>query len=136
MVIAGCGGSASASADRFAAGTWQLEGWLESDLGSARGHPGATLKDTVKLSAEQAASPPATVFFSHFYHGARDVEVRFRDGRIEGRFHQDRVDDIAAHDVPISGTYSRDRFQVTFGYKAFGMTFNQVVEGKLVAPAT
>jgi hypothetical protein len=121
--------------DRFAPGKWQVEAWMESDQGSTRGHAGATLTDTVTLTPEQAREPPATVFFSHFYHGAKNPDVRFTDGRVEGRFHQDRVDDIAAHEVPITGTYSRDSFRVSFGYQAFGMTVRQAVEGKLVEPA-
>ena len=140
MALSGCGQAGGlardADGDRFAPGTWQMEAWLESDAGSARGDPGATLHDTVKLSPEQADNPPASVFFNYFYHGAKNPDVRFKNGKVEGSFHQGRVDDIAAHNVPITGTYSRDRFRVTFGYKAFGAGIDQVVEGKLVKPAS
>ena len=122
-------------ADRFAPGKWQLEGWMESDQGSTRGKPGATLSETVDLTAEQAKYPPVTVFLSRFYQGVANGDVRFAGGKVDGSFHQRGVDDIAAHDVAISGTYGRDHFRVTFGYKAFGMTVNQVVEGKLVEAA-
>lgn len=133
--VSGCKGGAMDEGDRFAPGTWHLEAWMESEAGSTRGVAGATLTDVVKLTPEQAMAPPAAVFFRHFYHGANNPDVRFADGRVEGSFHQGRVDDISAHDVPISGSYARDHFRVTFGYKAFGMTINQVAEGKLVEPA-
>jgi hypothetical protein len=120
--------------DHFAPGTWHIEAWMESAQGSTRGQPGATLTDTVKLTAEQASEPPVAVFFSRFYHGAGTGDIRFRGGRIEGSFHQRAVDDISAHEVPVTGTYDSEHFRVTFGYRAFGMTMNQVAEGKLIEP--
>lgn len=126
---------ADASAgDRFAPGKWETETWMEAGGRSTRGAPGATLRDTVTLTPADAAHPPAAVFFGRFYHGARNPRVTFANGRIKGGFHQGRVDDIAAHDVTIDGTYGRDRFRVTFVYRAFGMPIDQVVEGRLVAP--
>ncbi|MFL6726795.1 MAG: hypothetical protein ACJ8FS_09815 [Sphingomicrobium sp.] len=135
LALAGCGGQAMGESDRFAPGKWQLEAWMESDQGSTRGKPGATLSDTVDLTAEDAADPPISVFFSHFYHGVENGNIRFARGKVEGSFHQRGVDDISAQDVSVGGTYGRDHFHVTFAYKAFGMTINQVVEGKLVEAA-
>lgn len=131
--MTGCSDAAAGSGDRFAAGTWQIEGWLEGPQGSARGQPGATQTATVQLSETEARLPPATVFFTHFYHGAHKGDVRFENERIAGSFDQPRVDDIAGHNVPIEGTYTRDRFQVSFAFKAFGMEIRQVVEGRVIS---
>ena len=108
---------------------------MDSDLGSGKNQSGVHQAQEVRLSKEQAAMPPASVFFGRFYHGVRNAEVRFENGRVSGSFEQARVDDIEGHTVPISGTYGRDRFHVTFEYTAFGMKVRQVVEGKLVTPA-
>ena len=131
LALAGCERGAM-DGDHFAPGTWHIEAWMESNQGSTRGQPGATLTDTVKLTPEQAREPPATVFFSRFYHGVGKGDIRFSGGRIEGSFHQPGVDDISAHEVAVTGTYGSDHFRVTFGYQAFGMTMNQVAEGRLV----
>lgn len=133
LAMAGCDGASVGRSDHFTPGTWHIEAWMESEVGSTRGNAGATLTDIVKLTPEQASGSPAQVFFTHFYHGAKSPDVRFENGRVEGSFHQDRVDDISAHDVAISGTYGRDHFRITFSYKAFGMTINQVAEGKLTS---
>jgi hypothetical protein len=115
--------------DRFGPGKWQLEGWMESDKGSGRGDPGAQI-ETIKLTPEQAESPPVEVFFSRFYQGERDwTKVSFRDGEVGGSLRHGQVD------VPISGTYSDNHFRVTFGFNASGLGISQVVEGKLVEPA-
>lgn len=132
LLLTGCGASA-ARADRFAPGTWQLEASLEGPQGSARVQPDPNQSDTVQLSAAEARFPPSTVFFTHFYHGAHKGDIRFDRGRVSGSFEQPRVDDIAGHNVPITGTYARDRFRVSFTFKAFGMDIRQVVEGRLVA---
>ena len=130
LMLTGCGNE-----DRFAAGTWRLEGWMESEQGSTRGQPGNIAPYTVKVTQEAAELPPVTVFFSHFYGREDFSNIRFENGRVEGSFNQGRVDDIAGHTVPITGTYSRDRFDVTFEYTAFGMKVRQVVQGRLVEPA-
>lgn len=133
-MTAGSSDASAGSGERFAAGTWHIESWMEGPQGSARGQPGATQTDTVRLSAVEARLPPATVFFTHFYHGVSNAAVRFENGRIAGSFEQPRVDDIAGHNVPISGTYARDRFTLSFTFRAFGMDIRHVVEGRLVAP--
>lgn len=130
MALGGCGES-----DRFAAGTWQVDAWMESDAGSGRDMPGVHQKETVVLTREDAAMPPAAVMFGRFYQGMNKANVRFENGRIEGDFDQPGVDDIAAHKVPISGTYGSDRFRLNLDFTVFGMKARQVVEGKLVAPA-
>lgn len=130
LMVAGCGES-----DRFAPGTWQLEGWMESTAGSTRDIPGAMQSETVKLSADDASSPPGAVLFHNFYHGVSGGDIRVADGRIEGQFEQRGVDDIAAHTVPVSGTYGRDRFHLELEFTVFGAKARQIVEGKLVAPA-
>ena len=129
MVLSGCGGG-----EKFDAGTWQVDAWMESDAGSAKNKPGSHMTQTVRLSRDDVAYPVGTVFFTSFYHGVRSPDVRFENGRIHGSYAQPRVDDIAGQTVPISGTYARDRFNVTFEYRVFGMTMRQVVEGKLVEP--
>jgi hypothetical protein len=135
LAMGGCGmADAASGGDRFAPGQWQVESWMESGGRSARGAPGASMTDMVTLSAADAAYPAAVVFFGRFYHGARNPEVTFANGNVSGGFRQGRVDDIAAHDVAIRGTYGRDRFRVTFTYQAFGMPIDQVVEGRLIAP--
>ena len=123
------------SGDRFAPGKWKTEAWMESAQGSTRGHAGGSQTETVDLSARDASNPPAAVFFSRFYHGVSDGDIRFNGGRVDGTFLQKRVDDVGEHDVAVSGTYGSDRFRITFAYKAFGMTINQVVDGTLVEPA-
>lgn len=133
--LGGCEGSAMGGGDHFAPGKWHIEAWMESDQGSTRDQPGAAQTDDVNLSAEQAKYPAATVFFSRFYHGVQNGDIRFTGGKVGGSFHQKGVDDISAHDVPVTGTYDSEHFRVTFGYKAFGMAVSQVVEGKLVEPA-
>jgi hypothetical protein len=134
LALAGCG-TAMDSGDRFAPGKWKTEAWMESDQGSTRGQTGGSQTETVELSTEDAGNPPAAVFFSRFYHGVSDGDIRFSGGKVDGTFHQKRVDDVGEHDVAVSGTYGPDRFHVVFAYKAFGMTINQVVDGKLVEPA-
>ena len=119
--------------ERFIAGTWALDAWMDTDQLSGRGKPGVHQTDTVKLSEEVATFPPAHVFFGTFYHGREDVSnVRFENGRVEGSFEQRGVDDISGHTVPVSGTYARDRFEVTFEFSAFGAKLRQVVQGRLV----
>ena len=129
MALGGCGEN-----DRFAAGTWQVDAWMESDAGSGRDMPGVHQKDTVKITKEDERWPAATTFFTRFYHGAKG-DVRFANGKVEGQLDQGRVDDIAAHTVPVTGTYGRDRFHVTFEFTVFGTKARQVVEGRLVTPA-
>ena len=122
--LAGCNGAAVDANDRFAAGKWQVEGWLESGQGTTQGQPGAQA-DTVNLTPEQAGNPPAAVFFSGFYHGEQDwSDVSFRGGKVSGSLHHGRVD------VPLSGTYGRDHFRIALDFKGT----SQVVEGKLVDP--
>src|SRR4051812_26721264 len=80
--LAGCNGTSMDANDRFAAGKWQLEGWLETGQGSAGGQPGAQT-DTVTVTPEQAENPPAKVFFSQFYQGERNwSDVTFGGGKI------------------------------------------------------
>ncbi len=135
MLLTGCNGTSMNADDRFYPGKWRVEGWMESSQGSIRGSAEEIQPQIVQLKPEQAKQPPGAVFFSYFYHGVpRDADVNFRDGNVSGSFHQKGVDDIAAHYVKISGTYSRKNFRVTFGYQAFGMTIDQVVEGKLIDP--
>jgi hypothetical protein len=123
---------ASSHSDRFAPGTWRVEGWMESDGHSTRGQQGEIKPYTVKVSPEAASYPPVTVFFSHFYGREDFSNIRFEHGRVEGSFAQRAVDDIGAHIVPVSGTYSRDRFHVVFAFTAFGTKVRQVVEGQLI----
>ena len=130
LMLAGCG-----SGDRFAAGTWQIDGWLEGPMGSGRDNPQTHQTHTVKLTKEDERWPAATTFFTRFYHGAHKGDIRFENGKVEGYFDQPRVDDIAGHRVPITGTYARDRFHVSFEHTVWGMKMRQVVEGKLVTPA-
>jgi len=119
--------------ERFLAGTWALEAWMDTDEMSGRGKPGVHQTHTVTLSEQVALFPPAQAFFSTFYHGQKDLSnIRFADGRVEGSFEQRRVDDIAGHTVPVNGTYSRDSFEVTFEFSAFGRKVRQVVQGRLV----
>jgi len=122
--------------DRFAAGTWQLEGWMESAQGSTRGRPGEIAPYEVKVSNQEASMPPVAVFFSRFYGREDFSSIRFENGRVEGSFGQRSVDDIAGHTVPMSGTYARDRFDVEFEFSAFGMKVRQFVKGRLLEPAT
>lgn len=128
LAVGGCGGTKVGYGDRFGAGKWELEGWMESDQGSTRDVPGAVQTDTVDLSAQQADDPPASVFFSRFYHGEKEwSDVSFHNGEISGNLHKGRTD------VPLSGSYGPDHFKVTFH---FGGNFEQVVEGKLTEPAS
>jgi hypothetical protein len=114
--------------DSFAAGKWQVEGWLESGQGSTRGTPAAGSPDMVTLAPAQAAAPPAAVFFSQFYHGEQEwPDVSFSKGKVSGSLHHGRTD------VPVSGSYARDHFQITLRY---GGSVDQVIEGKLVEPAS
>ncbi|QNM83885.1 hypothetical protein H8M03_06100 [Sphingomonas sabuli] len=130
LMLAGCG-----EQERFAAGTWQVDAWMESDLGSTRDVPGAMQSEKLELGRKAADNPPEVVMFREFYHGMQRADVTFKDGRIEGSFAQPAVDDIAAHDVPISGTYGRDRFRLKLRFSAFGTGIDQIVEGRLVTPA-
>jgi hypothetical protein len=130
LAFNGCRGQAVDSGDRFASGKWELQGWMESDRGSTAHDPGAMQTDTVDLTAKQAANPPASVFFSEFYHGEKDwSDVSFRDGNVSGSLHHGQTD------VPVSGTYTRDHFRVTLRYAASTTAVDQVVEGKLVGPS-
>jgi hypothetical protein len=88
----------------------------------------------VKVTPEAASYPPVTVFFSHFYGREDFSNIRFENGHVEGSFAQRAVDDISAHEVPVSGAYSRDRFHVVFAFTAFGKKVRQIVEGQLVEP--
>jgi len=124
--------------DRFRPGTWQLDCWLESQLGSTRDIPGAHMKDTVRLKPDDASWPPATVFFNFFYHGVRFAdgdEVRFENGSVQGRYKQRGVDDIPATVVTITGNYAPDSFQICFESPVFGLNTRQMVEGRLVEQA-
>jgi hypothetical protein len=127
LAAAGCGRSAVDKGDGFAPGKWQLEAWLEMGQASTRGQPAAGRPEVVSLTAAQALAPPATVFFSQFYHGEKDwPNVRFRDGTVSGSLEHGQSS------VPVSGTYSRDHFRVAL---RFGATVDQVIEGKLIGPA-
>lgn len=119
--------SACQSGDHFAAGEWEVEGWLET-----AGHEGKAdpIRQTVTLSPERAALPPASVFFGEFYHGVKNADVRFEDGVVEGSYQQGRVDGIAAHAVRISGTYSADSFDISFDLGATGLPVVQRVQGR------
>lgn len=119
--------SACQSGDRFAAGEWEVEGWLET-----AGHESKAdrIRQTVTLRPERAALPPASVFFGEFYHGVKNVDVRFEAGVIEGSYQQGRVDGIAAHTVRFSGTYSADSFDVSFDLGATGLPVMQRVQGR------
>jgi hypothetical protein len=109
---------------------------MESGGRSSRGSPGQVRPQTLDLGPEQAAQHPGAVLFNYFYSGVpKDADITTRDGKIDGTFHQRRVDDIAAQDVKISGTYDPRHFHVEFGYGAFGTPFDQIVEGQLVEPA-
>ena len=128
--LSGCSGNSTDTSDQFEAGTWDLQGWMTSNQGSTQGQPGAQT-DRVMLTPQQAANPPAAVFFSQFYHGEQDwSDVRFRDGTVSGSLHHGKSD------VPLSGTYGRDHFQVTLSFGSSGSGFSQIVEGKLVSPAS
>lgn len=131
LMLTGCGGDT-----RFAAGTWQVEGWMESELGSTRGQPGNIEPYQVRVSKEAAELPPAAVFFSKFYGREDFSNIRFENGRVEGSFEQGLVDGIGGHTVPVTGTYARDRFEVAFQYTAFGTKVRQIVRGRLVEPAS
>jgi len=136
ITLAACNFSSMDPNDRFAPGKWRVEAWMESGGHSTRGSEGEIKPQTVDLTAAQASQPPLAVFATYFYHGIpNDADIRFRGGEVDGTFHQKGVDDISAHDVTISGTYGPDNFRVTFGYRAFGMPFDQTVEGKLIEPA-
>ena len=138
ILLAGCSvgdGVASDDNDGFAPGEWQAESWMESSQGSTRGTPAAGKIETVMLSEKQSKMPPAAVFFTHFYHGVREGDVRFTDGKVEGTFESPGMDDISAATVPVSGTYARDKFHLTFTFKALGMEGHQIVDGRLVAPS-
>lgn len=130
LILASCG-----NRDEFAPGTWAIEGWLESGGVSGQGKPSEHQTHTVKLSQQSASRRPVEVFFTEFYGRENIANISFKDGRIAGSFEQGRVDDISGHNVPISGTYSRDKFDVTFRYKAFGQEIRQIVRGKLVSPS-
>jgi hypothetical protein len=122
--------------DRFSPGKWRVEGWSETGGISTRGSAGEIKPQIIDLTPEQAAQHPGAVFFTYFYSGVpKDAEISFRDGKVDGTFHQKSVDDIAAHDVKIRGTYSRSNFHVTFVYRAFGTDLEQQVEGELIDPA-
>lgn len=137
LAAAGCNGSPMRADDQFAPGKWRVEGWMEVDGQSSRGSPGEIKPQIVDLSPQQVSQHPGAVFVTYFYHGIpNDADISFRDGKIEGTFHQRRVDDIAAQDVKISGAYSPRHFRVTFGYRAFGRGFDQLVEGDLIEPAS
>ena len=128
VALASCGRSGMNSGDGFAAGKWQVEGWLESGQGSTQGTPAAGPPDMVELMPAQAAYPPAEVFFSQFYHGEREwPNVTFSDGKVSGSLHHGQTD------VPVSGSYARDHFQITL---RFGGSVDQIIEGKLVEPAS
>jgi len=125
--LAACHGASVNNGDRFAAGKWQVEGRLESGQGSTQGTSAAGQPDTVELTAVQAANPPVSTFFSAFYRGETDwSDISFKDGKVSGSLHHGQTD------VPVSGTYARDRFRIALG---FGGGVDQVVEGKLVEPA-
>jgi len=119
--------------DRFKAGTWLLDAWMESAQGSTRGRDGGHMTDQVKLTEEQASWPPATVFFNYFYHGVgkQAGELRFENGEVEGHYSKAGMDDIGPGTVTIMGSYTPTSFHVRFGQSAFGMAFEQVVEGRL-----
>jgi hypothetical protein len=124
--LAGCNRAAMDSNDRFGAGKWRLEGWMESAQGSTQGQPGSQ-EETVDLTPDQANNPPAAVFFSGFYQGERDwSDVSFSGGKVGGSLHHGAVD------VPVLGTYARDHFRVKLDFKGA----KQVIEGKLVEPAS
>jgi len=124
------------SEDHFSPGKWRVEGWMESGGQSTRGSPGEIQPQTLDLTPEQAAQRPGAVLFGYFYSGVpKDADITMQDGKIDGTFHQRGVDDVAAHDVKISGTYDPRHFHVKFGYRAFGTPFDQIVEGELVEPA-
>ena len=120
--------------DRFLAGTWEIEGWLESDQ-APPGHRSAYQTHKTKVSELLAQQPPVVVFFKSFYGREDFSNIRFEKGLVEGDFAARAVDDIAGQTVPISGTYAADSFDVTFGYSAFGMKARQVVRGRLVDQA-
>jgi hypothetical protein len=137
LAAAGCNGRPMRTDDQFAPGKWRVEGWMETGGISTRGREGEIKPQIVNLTPEQVAQHPGAVFFTYFYHGVpKDAEISFRDGKIDGTFHQRRVDDISAQDVKISGAYGPKHFRVTFGYGAFGTAFDQVVEGELIEPAS
>jgi len=116
------------SSDGFAPGTWKVEGWMESGGVSTRDSPGAVTAETVEVTPAQAAYPPASLFFSQFYHGEKDWSgVSFDSGKVSGSLHHGQSD------VPLTGIYARDHFRVALG---FGGGVEQVVEGKLVEPAS
>ena len=123
------------SEDRFRAGTWLLEAWGESQMGSTKGSPGM-MTDKVKLSEDDAAWPPGTVFFNRFYHGVRNQqgELRFANGEVEGHYEHPGMDDIGPGTVTIRGTYTPTSFHVRFGQRVFGIDMEQVVEGRLAEP--
>ena len=128
-VLAGCGDGAGVSMqdnDRFQAGTWELESWLDA------GQPADVQRNRVELEPHVAAMPPITVFFSQFYAGVKAGEIEFADGKVSGWFEQPRVDDISAHTVPITGSYDSTSFDVSFTYTAFGAPVRHIVKGKLV----
>jgi len=110
---------------------------MEAGGQSTRGSPGETKPQIVELTPQQVSQQPGAVFVTYFYHGIpNDADLSFRDGKIDGTFHQRGVDDVAAQDVAIKGAYTPRHFQVTFGYQAFGRGFDQVVEGDLIEPAS
>ena len=118
--------------ERFIAGTWFVEGWMENDEMSGRDKPGVHQTHTVKLDEQTALFPPVAVFFGTFYGREDASNIRFENGRVEGSYEQRGVDDISGHTVPVSGTYARDRFDVTLEFSAFGTKLRQVVQGRLV----
>ena len=137
LAAAACNGSLMRSDDQFAPGKWRVEAWMELDGQSTRGSPGEIKPEILDLTREQAAQPPAAVFAGLFYAGIpNEADISFRDGKIDGTFHQRGVDDVAAHDVKISGDYDPKHFHVTFGYRAFGRGYDQIVEGDLLEPAS
>jgi len=117
--------------DHFAAGKWETKAWMESSA-----QPGQTpaQTDTVQLSESDAAQSPKSILFGRFYRGMNNADVTLANGKINGSYEQRRVDDFAGHTVPISGTYSTDKFRVVLTFKALGMDVDQIVEGKLVEP--
>jgi len=123
------------ASDRFKAGTWLLDAWMESAKGSTKDRAGGHMTDKVKLTEEQAGWPPATVFFNYFYHGVgkQQGELRFEAGEVDGFYAHPGMDDIGPGTVTIKGTYTPTTFHVRFGQSAFGMAFEQVVEGRLDA---
>ncbi len=122
--------TSAGSIDTFEAGTWQIQSRLQA---LSRPDRVQILTNAVELSDRDALQPAVNTFFSRFYGPSGEVHVRFQNGIVSGYYNEPHADDLRAETVPVTGSYSRNRFHIIMKFVILGKTMCQTVDGSLVS---